>query len=298
MKKTYIVLLIFLFTLVSCGGGGGGSDATPTNPTGSSTPTPTPTPTPAPTPTPSPAPSSSLPVSGAINLTNEFEQDKITYENSAEYIEQAGLALINASSAYARGATGQGALIGIMDSGVDDSHQELDGMNKLTSDSYLVYSDRSPTTEEKRHGTHVSAIALGERDGSGMHGVAFDAQLFFISIKLGTAGEDYEPAQIDSTVDYTGVDDSWSQLENYFVERGVTVVNGSFGYQGNINDYTEENLRYAFPKTIEVLAQAGTPDADKTLFIWSAGNGGGYADQGVDYSSPEVFGGLPYLVSE
>ena len=25
----------------------------------------------------------------------------------------------------------------------------------------------------------------------------------------------------------------------------------------NINDYTEENLRYAFPKTIEVLAQAG-----------------------------------------
>ena len=103
MKKTYIVLLIFLFTLVSCGGGGGGSDATPTNPTGSSTPTPTPT----------PAPSSSLPVSGAINLTNEFEQDKITYENSAEYIEQAGLALINASSAYARGATGQGALIGI-----------------------------------------------------------------------------------------------------------------------------------------------------------------------------------------
>ena len=99
---------------------------------------------------------------------------------------------------------------------LDDSHQELDGMNKLTSDSYLVYSDRSPTTEEKRHGTHVSAIALGERDGSGMHGVAFDAQLFFISIKLGTAGEDYEPAQIDSTVDYTGVDDSWSQLENYF----------------------------------------------------------------------------------
>ena len=206
--------------------------------------------------------------------------------------------MIKASSAYARGATGQGTLIGIMDSGVDNTHQELNGENKLTSDSYLVYSDRSPTTEEKRHGTHVSAIALGERDGSGMHGVAFDAQLYFISIELGTAGEDYEPAQIDSSVDYSGVDNSWSQLENYFVERGVTIVNGSFGYQGNINDYTEDNLRGAFPKTIEVLAQEDTPDADKTLFIWSAGNGGGYADQGVDYSSPEVFGGLPFLISE
>jgi len=208
------------------------------------------------------------------------------------------LALINASSAYARGATGEGAIIGIMDSGVDTSHQELDGAFKLTSDSYLEYSSRSPTTEEKRHGTHVSAIALGERDGTGMHGVAFDAQLFFISIELGTAGEEYEPATIDSTVDYSAIDNSWSTLESYFIDRQVTVVNGSFGYQGNINDYTEENIRQAFPLTIDVLAQAGIPDADKTIFVWAAGNGGGYADQGVDYSSPEVFGGLAYLITE
>ena len=213
-------------------------------------------------------------------------------------MEQQGLALINASSAYARGATGSGALIGIMDSGVDVLHQELDGFMKLTSDSYLEYQTRSPTTEEKRHGTHVSAIALGERDGSGMHGVAFDAQLFFISIELGTAGEEYEPATIDSTVDYSGIDNSWSTLESYFTDRQVTVVNGSFGYQGNINDYTEENIRDAFPKTIAVLAQEGTPNADKTIFVWAAGNGGGYADQGVDYSSPEVFGGLAYLLTE
>ena len=208
------------------------------------------------------------------------------------------MALINASSAYARGATGEGALIGIMDSGVDTSHQELDGTYKLTSDSYLEYSSRSPTTEEKRHGTHVAAIALGERDGSGMHGVAFDAQLFFISIELGTAGEEYDPVTIDPTVDFSAIDNSWSGLESYFTERQVTVVNGSFGYQGNINDYTEENIRQAFPKTIDVLAQIGIPDADKTIFVWAAGNGGGYADQGVDYSSPEVFGGLAYLITE
>jgi len=285
MKKLFYLSLLFI--IASCGGGGGGSNSSPTMPDQTSTPTPTPTPTP-----------SNSPSSGAIEGSGDFETDKLTYENTPEYSQQPGLALINASSAYARGATGQGALIGIMDSGVDDNHQELDGTNKLTSDSYLVYQNRSPTTEEKRHGTHVSAIALGERDNSGMHGVAFDAQLFFISIELGTAGEDYEPAQIDSTVDYTGIDNSWSTLESYFVERGVTVVNGSFGYQGNINDYTEENIRGAFPKTIEVIAQSDKSEADKTLFIWAAGNGGGYADQGVDYSSPEVFGGLPHLISE
>jgi hypothetical protein len=78
----------------------------------------------------------------------------------------------------------------------------------------------------------------------------------------------------------------------------VTVVNGSFGYQGNINDYTEQNIREAFPKTIDVLAQPQKANQDKTIFVWAAGNGGGYADQGVDYSSPEVFGGLAYLLPE
>ena len=277
-------MLIIPFVVASCGGGGPNSDSTPTlNPNNIVDQTTTPT---------------NLPASGSITLSGDFEADKAAYESTSEYSEQHGLALINASSAYARGATGAGALIGIMDSGVDTSHQELDGSFKLTSDSYLEYASRSPTTEEKRHGTHVSAIALGERDGSGMHGVAFDAQLFFISIELGTAGEEYEPATIDSTVDYSAIDNSWSTLESYFIDRQVTVVNGSFGYQGNINDYTAENIRQAFPLTIDVLAQSGTADADKTIFVWAAGNGGGYADQGVDYSSPEVFGGLAYLITE
>ena len=45
-----------------------------------------------------------------------------------------------------------------MDSGVDTSHQELNGYNKLLSESYLVW-DRSPNTDE-RHGSHVAGIAL------------------------------------------------------------------------------------------------------------------------------------------
>ena len=299
MNKCFIsFLLIFL---ISCGGGGGGSNSSPTNPqtnqsestsqgTSSSSTTSTTTTTSSYNP--------NLPTSGAITLTGNFEADKSTYESSPEYIDQYGLSMINASSAYARGATGRGAIIGIMDSGVDTSHQELNSFNKLLPGSYLVYQDRSPSTDEKRHGSHVSGIALGERDGSGIHGVAFDAQLFFISIELGTAGDTYEPATIDSSVDYSGIDSSWSQLEAEFVAKNVTVVNGSFGYQGNINDYTEENIRQAFPKTIDVLAQSQKPDEDKTIFVWAAGNGGSYSDQGVDFSSPEVFGGLAYLLPE
>ncbi len=298
MRKS--ITYFFMIFLLSCGGGGGsssspipqastGSESTQSTNTSSSSASATPT-------TSSYNPN--LPTSGSISLTGNFDADKMTYEDSSEYSDQYGLGLIKASSAYARGATGRGAIIGIMDSGVDISHQELNSPNKLLPESYLVYPDRSPTTDEKRHGSHVAGIALGERDGSGIHGVAFDAQLFFISIELGTAGDTYDPATIDSSVDYTGIDNSWSQLEAEFVSKEVTVVNGSFGYQGNINDYTEENIRQAFPKTIEVLAQSQKTDENKTIFVWAAGNGGNYADQGVDYSSPEVFGGLAYLLPE
>ena len=308
MKKT--ILYFFIILLTSCGGGGGGGSSSPTAPEASSTTGASQGNTSSSTSSTSSTTSSNtststassynpnLPSSGAISLTGNFDVDKMTYEDSSEYEEQYGLGLINASSAYARGATGRGAIIGIMDSGVDTSHQELNSFNKLLPESYLVYENRTPTTDEKRHGSHVAGIALGERDGTGIHGVAFDAQLFFISIELGTAGETYEPATIDSTVDYTGIDSSWSQLEAEFVAKEVTVVNGSFGYQGNINDYTEANIREAFPKTIEVLAQPQKANENKTIFVWAAGNGGGYADQGVDYSSPEVFGGLAYLLPE
>ena len=300
MNKGFLsFLLIFL---ISCGGGGGGSSS-PTNPqatgsSGTSQGSGTSTSNTTTTTTTTSSYNPNLPTSGALNLSGNFENDKLSYEESSEYQNQYGLGMINASSAYARGATGRGSIIGIMDSGVDTSHQELNSFNKLLSGSYLVYQDRSPTTDEKRHGSHVAGIALGERDGSGIHGVAFDAQLFFISIELGTAGDTYEPATIDSSVDYTGIDSSWSQLEAEFVAQNVTVVNGSFGYQGNINDYSEENIREAFPRTIEVLAQSQKADEEKTIFVWAAGNGGGYADQGVDFSSPEVFGGLAYLLPE
>ena len=267
--------------MAACGGGGGGmtSNPSPVSNTVSS--------------------SSSTPSSSSMtsSSSSSFEDERNSFETS-EYYSNWGLEKINASAAYARGATGEGTLIGIMDSGVDTSHQELDSVNKFTSDSYLSYQTRFPNTEERRHGTHVSGIAVGDKDGSGMHGVAFDAQLYFISIELSDPPEDYDPVTIDETVDFTAIDNAWSQLEDLFVQREVTVVNGSFGYQGNINDYEEENLRYAFPRTIEVLAQANKPDYDKTIFVWSAGNGGGYADEGVDFSSPEVFGGMAYLLPE
>ena len=283
MSKNRTLALV-LFTLISCGGGGGGgSNNTPVI---SQTPI-------APTPPPS----------------LSFDELKDQYEGYYEYQSQWGLNMINASSAYARGATGLGITIGITDSGLDDSHVEISA-GRLSGDSALNYSNYTPNTRQKRHGTMVASVAAGKQDKSDitpMHGVAFEADVLFVAIQLAEPDPDYDPVDIGNddgsgnvsgAPDFTGIDNFFSQLFEVYNDFDVDIVNNSYGYSGNIIDYTEAQVRYAFPNTIEEMSQIGTPDSEKTIYVWAAGNAGGYADQGVDYSSPELLAGMAHYIPE
>lgn len=277
-------LTLLLFALVSCGGsGGGGSNNTPV---ASITPTP-------------PTPPSSL----------SFEELKAQYEEYYEFKNQWGLSMINASTAYARGASGAGINIGITDSGLDDTHVEI-STGRLSDDSALNYSNYTPNTRQKRHGTMVASVAAGKQDKSDitpMHGVAFEANVLFVAIQLAEPDPDYDPVDIgdddgsgnvSGAPDFTGIDNFFSQLFEVYNDFDVDIVNNSYGYSGNIIDYTEAQVRYAFPNTIEEMSQIGTPNSEKTIYVWAAGNAGGYADQGVDYSSPELLPGMAHYIPE
>ena len=91
-----ISLAFSLIIIIGCGGGGGGSNIN-NAPAVSVAPTPT-------------APTSNL----------SFDELKEQFEGYYEYSDQWGLSAINASSAYARGATGKNITIGITDSGLDN----------------------------------------------------------------------------------------------------------------------------------------------------------------------------------
>ena len=151
---------------------------------------------------------------------------------------------MNASSAYARGSTGSGIVIGVTDSGLDTTHVEI-GSLKTAPGSQLSYSNYTPNTRQKRHGTMVSGIAAGLRNGSNYsytHGVAFDAKVFFVAIQLAEPDPDYDPIDLgdssgDNSPDYSGVDDFFEQLFDFFQSNNVDIINNSYGYSGNINDY-------------------------------------------------------------
>ena len=102
-----ISLALSLVIIIGCGGGGSSNG---NNASAVSVP-----PTPPPTP------------------TQSFDELKTEFEGHYEYSNQWGLSTINASAAYARGATGKNITIGITDSGLDDSHSEIDDDQSTTS---------------------------------------------------------------------------------------------------------------------------------------------------------------------
>ena len=277
-------LLFTLFFLLSCGGGGGGGSA--------------PSPVISQTPSPPAAPPSL-----------SYDELKAQYEGYFEYQAQWGLDAVNASAAYARGATGSGITIGITDSGLDSTHSEI-SITRLSSDSDLSYSDYTPNTRQQRHGTMVASVAAGvqeKSDASPMHGVAFDANVTFIAIQLAEPDDTYEPVDlgtddgagnVSNAEDFTGIDNFFNQLFGIYNRYDVDIINNSYGFSGNIIDYSEAQVRNAFPKTIAEMSQIGTPDSQKKIYVWAAGNAGGYADQGVDFSSPELLAGMAHFIPE
>ncbi|MDE0050098.1 MAG: hypothetical protein OXO52_09960, partial [Rhodospirillales bacterium] len=61
------------------------------------------------------------------------EQRRREYAAHPEFRNQYGLSQVKAHYAYARGATGEGVTLGIVDSGVDPSHPKFEGKLEISN---------------------------------------------------------------------------------------------------------------------------------------------------------------------
>jgi subtilisin family serine protease len=129
--------------LFGCGGGGGGESDT-TSPT---------------------APSVDVESDNAVfDVPDNWQTDPSVWAANQEYENQPGLARVKAEEAYARGLTGDGQIIGFIDTGLDADHPEFDEKN-------IALNDRSGVSNTSHvqlsHGTGVASIALGARGSGG-----------------------------------------------------------------------------------------------------------------------------------
>ncbi|HWU61330.1 MAG TPA: S8 family serine peptidase [Ensifer sp.] len=201
-----------------------------------------------------------------------------------EYTESKNLNQINASDAYNQGFTGQGVTIGIIDSGIDWRHPDLSTNGKLvggirfTTAFDQTWNDVTTFTnmqagvnndsDNGSHGTFVSSIAAGARNGSGIQGVAYNASLY------GAAINTRNPTA-------TEFDTQLSLAVQNLTANGAKIINFSLGTDDcsqnigptcNMNDYNVQTAVGTNGKYNQFATAAQQAINNGTLLVFATGN--------------------------
>ena len=180
---------------------------------------------------------------------------------------------IKASAAWNRGYTGAGVTIAIFDSGIDVGDNQFAGRISKTPGYDAITGKVGVTTDDMWHGTFVAGIIAADRDGTGMVGVAYGAQLL--------------PIRIVNSNGYITLSDS--QLAagiNYATAAGAKVFNNSWNSSQTITRLSASYLNSVMPQTLAAYKAAVQAGA---IIVFAAGNDslsqpGYYAALPVDFS--------------
>lgn len=167
--------------------------------------------------------------------------------------------LVNAPEAWARGYRGQGIVVAVVDSGVDYNHSDLndniwtntreiagngidDDRNGYIDDVRgwdFIDRDNTPL-DGNNHGTHVAGTIAAENNGTGITGVAYNAQIMAVRV-LNNEGQ--------------GNSINVAQGIRYAADNGAHVINLSLG--GGYSTDIESAIQYATSRGSFVVMAAG-----------------------------------------
>jgi subtilase-type serine protease len=191
------------------------------------------------------------------------------------------LSAIGIEAARAAGLTGQGIIVGILDSAVDISHPEFAGRILGTYD----HTTGGPVAfiPMDSHGTHVLGTIAGQTVG-----VAPGASLLSASI---------EPALAVDPTDEANV--MIPDAMRWAIDGGARVINNSWGYDFEVTQVTAEEYQNGFPGlfddygvlNLQGLLQGFRETADAgVVMVWAAGNTG--------WENPAIDAGAPFHFPE
>lgn len=152
-----------------------------------------------------------------------------------------GIKRINADKTWNL-VTGKGISVGIVDTGIKDSHPDLRGVVIGGFDAV----DESSYEDDNGHGTYVASIVSARRNGLGIVGVAPDSLLFAIKV-IGNRGRGYISDVLEGC--------QWALNED------VKLLNMSFG---------SEYESIALMETMDILSSKGV------ITVAAVGNRGNY----------------------
>ena len=173
--------------------------------------------------------------------------------NDPLYSAQWGVAMVGGPQAWAT-STGRGITIGVVDTGIDLTHEDLAA--HVTASTDCVGSNGDPTQchgtgqDDNGHGTHVAGIAAAVSDNKlGIAGMAPDARL--VVAKVLDSGGGGSLADVNAGIEWV-------------VDHGAKVVNLSLGdpnmlFTTQYNATLQQGIEYAWSKgAVPVLASGNS----------------------------------------
>ncbi|WP_052343544.1 S8 family serine peptidase [Bacillus massiliigorillae] len=194
----------------------------------------------------------------------DYAEKNITYSiegvNDTYYENQWNLSSVGAQTAWEMlKGEDKGAVVAVLDTGVQGSHVDLDG-RVLEEATFVDGYDESYQGDDQGHGTFVSGlIAANTNNAKGIAGVAGTGDVKILPVKV---------------MNKSGIGDAFSIAKGieYAIEKEVDVINLSIS--GEYSEAIEQAINKAHDAGIVVVA--------------AAGNGGGNADTSYPAALPNV----------
>lgn len=170
----------------------------------------------------------------------------------ARLSEQWNLRQINADRAWAITRGSPDIIVGVIDTGVDAKHPELDG-KVVEGRNFADNNDR--TTDVDGHGTFTAGVIAGR--GVEMLGVAPGVKIMPLRVfGRGTS-------LVDPMNDYVGIARATADAIRWGVDHGARILNISLGWQENTRE-VQAALEYAWTHNALVFVACGNDDQDWT----------------------------------
>ncbi|MDP2661139.1 MAG: S8 family serine peptidase [Dehalococcoidia bacterium] len=188
-------------------------------------------------------------VYNVLREPNDYFFNRTKSDGTSTYYWQWNLRAINAPSAWDITTGSPNFVIAIVDTGIDDGHDDLVGKISLKVD-YI--NEVNPFDGLGFHGSHVAGIAAANTDNccltpniwlqpGGMAGMSWGAKL--LSVKI---------------ADHFGKapDTAAAQGIIYAADHGAKIINLSFGGEEK-SGFLQDAINYAYNKGILIVAAAG-----------------------------------------